>query len=173
MTVLKATARSSFVFGIGRLTAVITVISTPLSVNTSRPFEAPPNIGIRLPDSWASIENERRRHTPVRRPRSALGTSFCPTISASSTSIVRPVRSGIEIVARSLNSRVLIEDPSNLLDCGGSALSRVTGVHHELRLDALEMRASVLDYSVIAFLDRPPTFDCNNGVNVHTGGNRQ
>jgi hypothetical protein len=45
---------------------------------------------------------------------------------------------------------VLIENPPNFFDDLKSGLSRVAGMHPHLRLDTLDVRALVLDHSVIA-----------------------
>ena len=72
-----------------------------------------------------------------------------------------------------MNSGVFIENASDLLNCPGSGLGRVAGMHDRLRLDALDVRALVLDDSIIAGLDRSCAFYRNNRVNLHAGGNGQ
>jgi hypothetical protein len=62
---------------------------------------------------------------------------------------------------------MLVKDPADLIDCRCGSLGRVTGLHDEFGFDAVDMRAFVLDNSVVAIRYWCRPFHRDNWVSVH------
>ena len=71
-----------------------------------------------------------------------------------------------------MDSRMLIEDTADILDCLGCRLSRVTRAYDQLGFDTVDMRALVLDDAIVTALHRSGPLHRNDGMSVYAGGDR-